>query len=335
MKKIEKIFMAIMGVITIIIIFMVALLVRYENNFSVEQKETLKSIIILMCGMVIIAMLIYFGVYYVLIIKRGIHNIQECDIEIFKNIDQYKKCWKEGKYYYLNLIQIINLYYSKGGKVDQIIENNDFSKLFERLDHLNNQKLFFENYINYFCSLVISIVASFVCQMLDAKNIIRTLAWAVVVIGVFFIVTIFRYAKRGQAGSYCYFIDEYEKELLSKKIRELEQKSVITPDDEFVLQTKINVLNVLIDISKKNRFKRKDIEKDINSIENLDLCMGTYDTFYKREIYVNNKPCLLFYDLEKGKESNYMGESYLISKDYYILYNILKKYNLISYVHNE
>lgn len=43
----------------------------------------------------------------------------------------------------------------------------------------------------------------------------------------------------------------------------------------------------------------------------------------------------LVYDREKGKENNYIGELNLINQDYSILYQILNRYDLISYCENE
>ena len=43
----------------------------------------------------------------------------------------------------------------------------------------------------------------------------------------------------------------------------------------------------------------------------------------------------MVYDLEKGKENNYMGELNLINEDYSILYQILNRYDLISYYERE
>ena len=57
-----------------------------------------------------------------LVIKRGTHNIRECDDELFKKIDQYRKCWGESKYHYIKQIQIINLYYKENGKVDELVK---------------------------------------------------------------------------------------------------------------------------------------------------------------------------------------------------------------------
>ena len=70
-------------------------------------------------------MIVYFVICGILIMKRGIHNIKKCDDEIFRKIDQYKKCWGEDKHYYIKQIQIINLYYEEGGKVDELVKQRN------------------------------------------------------------------------------------------------------------------------------------------------------------------------------------------------------------------
>lgn len=43
----------------------------------------------------------------------------------------------------------------------------------------------------------------------------------------------------------------------------------------------------------------------------------------------------LVYDREKGIENNYIGELNLINQEHSILYQILNRYDLISYCENE
>lgn len=63
--------------------------------------------------------------------------------------------------------------------------------------------------------------------------------------------------KKGHDGSYRYYIDEYERELLMEKIRGLENELIITDQDEQILETKQVVINELIEIRQKKKFKNK------------------------------------------------------------------------------
>ena len=67
----------------------------------------------------------------------------------------------------------------------------------------------------------------------------------------------------------------------------------------------------------------------------MDLCIGDYNSCYIQKIYINGVVGCLVYDREKGKENNYIGELNLINQDYSILYQILNRYDLISYCENE
>lgn len=90
-------------------------------------------------------------------------------------------------------------------------------------------------------------------------------------------------------------------------------------------------MNLFVFEKRKKWKKKKKIRNGIKSVERLDLCIGKYDTCYIREIYINGVVGCLVYDREKGKENNYMGELNLINQEYSKLYQILNKYNLISY----
>ena len=132
-------------------------------------------------------------------------------------------------------------------------------------------------------------------------------------------------------------IDEYERKLLMDKIRDLENELIITDQDEQILETKQVVINKLIEIRQKKKLKKQKekLETDIKQVGQLNLCMGDYTTYYIQKINIKGVSGCLVYDLEKGKENNYMGELNLINEDYSILYQILNRYDLISYYERE
>lgn len=328
-------------VIMLIILVMTAIVtVGFEYNvshLSVGTVEIINTILYLILLFMAVAIIVYFVICGILIMKRGIHNIKKCDDELFMKIDQYKKCWNEDKHNYIKQIQIINLYYEKGGKVDELVKNKEIERLYARADFLLIQNSLFDNLITCFYSLIISVIASFVCQMMECKSVLLMFVWMVTIVLSFFGIILLRYAEKGQAGSYRYYIDEYERKLLLKKIEDLEKKLTITSDDEQTLETKQIVINELIRIRQKKKLKKQKekLENDINQVGKLDLCINDYNTCYIQKIYINGVVGCLVYDREKGKENNYIGELNLINQEYSILYQILNRYELISYCENE
>ena len=114
----------------------------YVTHLSVETVEIIKTLLISIFLLIVIAMIVYLVMAGIFIMKRGIHNIKKCDDELFRKIDQYKKCWGEDKHYYIKQIQIINLYYKEDGKVDELVKNKEIEKLYARADFSFDSKVF-------------------------------------------------------------------------------------------------------------------------------------------------------------------------------------------------
>ena len=337
MEKWKKHYIVITGIIFATTCVATVFFVYNVNQLSLRMVEVIRTVLSLIFLLIAVAMIVYFIICGILIMKRGICNIKKCDDKLFKKIDQYKKCWDEDKHYYIKQIQIINLYYKKGGKVDELVKNEEIERLYARADFLLIQNSLFDNLITCFYSLFISVIASFVCQMMECESVVLMLVWMITLVISFFGIILLRYAEKGQAGSYRYYIDEYERGLLLQKITDLEKELMITGDDEQILETKQIVINELIRIRQKKKLKKQKekLETDIKQVEQLDLCIGDYNTCYIQKIYINGVVGCLVYDREKGKENNYIGELNLINQEYSILYQILNRYNIISYYENE
>ena len=337
MKKWKKRYIVITAIIFVVTCVVAVLLDYNDKRFSLEMVKVIRKILNSIFLLIAVSLIVYFVICGILTMKRGIHNIKKCDDELFEKIDQYKKCWGEDKHYYIKQIQIINLYYEEGGKVDELVKNKEIERLYARADFLLIQNSLFDNLITCFYSLVISVIASFVCQMMECESVWLMFVWMVTILLSFFGIILSRYVEKGQAGSYRYYIDEYERELLLQKINDLEKKLTITDDDEQILETKQIVINELICIRQKKKIKKQKekLETDIRQIGKLDLCIGDYNTCYIQKIYINGVVGCLVYDQEKGKENNYIGELNLINQDYLILYQILNRYGLISYCGND
>lgn len=266
--------------------------------------------------------------------KKGLHNIKECDDPIFSEIDKYKKCWGENKYLYIRMIQIINLYYKMGGKVSELVENKELDRLYARSDFLKKQVTFFYSISEGLYSLIISVIATEVLAVIEIDNSSLML---VCVFGIDFLLVflfVIRYGERGQAGSYLYRIYEYEQSLLSKMINELESSLLISSEDERVMEMKQAAIDALISTRKttKSKIKQQELERDIKYIEAMDLCLGEYENYYVKDIYINGFKGCLVYDKEKGSSNNYFGELNLVNQDYSLFYKILDKYGLINYL---
>lgn len=309
MKKWEKYYISITGVIFIITCIISIIFLRNVSHLSEVTVVIIKMILCLILLLIEVAMVVYFSILGIITMKRGMHNIKKCDDELFTKIDQYKKCWGEDNNYYIKQIEIINLLYKKDGKVDELVKNKEIERLYARADFLFVQNSLYDNLTTCFSSLVISVIASFVCQMMQCKRVILMFVWMITILICFFGIVLSRYAKKGHDGSYRYYIDEYERKLLMDKIRDLENELIITDQDEQILETK--------------------------QVGQLNLCMGDYTTYYIQKINIKGVSGCLVYDLEKGKENNYMGELNLINEDYSILYQILNRYDLISYYERE
>lgn len=336
MEKWKKCYIFSVAIIFVIACIATGVFAYNASSLSVGVAELIRIIVVLIFLLIAVLMLAYFVICGILIMKQGIHNVKKCDDELFKEIDKYKRCWGEDKNYYIKQIQIINLYYKEGGKVDELVNNKEIERLYARADFLLIQNSLFDNLVTCFSSLAISVIASFVCQMMECKSVLLTLVWMITIILSFFGIALSRYAQKGQAGSYRYFIDEYERGLLLQKIMSLENELTITSDDEQILETKQVVINELIRIRQKEILKRKieKLETDIKQVGQLNLCIGDYNMCYIQKIYINGIVGYLVYDREKGKDNNYIGDLNLISHDYSILYQILNRYGLITYCEN-
>lgn len=63
----------------------------------------------------------------------------------------------------------------------------------------------------------------------------------------------------------------------------------------------------------------------------ISAIIGDYSKCYIQKISINGTAGYLVYDREKGKENNYIGGLNLINQEYSIQYQILNRYDLISY----
>lgn len=179
-------------------------------------------------------------------------------------------------------------------------------------------------------------IGCFFCCLFFRKSSIAPiviLGVIILVIMLFGSVLFFRYAERGQTGSYKYMLYEYESKLLQQKIEKLSNKLVFSPENEKIIKMQNMVLKELIKIKdgEKDRKKKKVVEKDIVEISKLDLT--NYDNYncWEQQVYINGNKAYLVYNKEKEPKDNDKGEGDLINKEYVMLVNILNKYKLLAY----
>ena len=333
MKKWEKCYIVI-DLIILVILCVGYIIFRHNIScFSKTEVGIIETIFHLILLLAMVSILVFLAIHVILIIKQGLHNIRGCDDELFGQLDEYKEGWNEDKRFYIKQIQIINLFYKKDGKVEELVNNNEIERLYARADFLSTQSSFYADFLTCFYSLTISVIASFVCQMMEYKSLLLQITWLFVIVLSFFCILLLRYVERGQAGSYRHYIDQYETKLLLEKIDKVERKFIITTDDEQIMRTQQVVINELIAIRKKKKAKtqKEKLDADIRRVEQLDLCIGDYSQCYIQKVFINGSVGYLVYNRKEGQENNYIGELNLINQQHSILYQIMNKYELISY----
>lgn len=332
MKKWEKILYIIIGSMFVFLCIGIVWFNTIKESISSTSYELIGIAMQFFLLMIILSAMLPLFVRIFLLIKNGLHNVKICDDELFEIIDMYKKSWKESNASYKKQIQIINLYYAPAGKVDELVDKNQIERLYKRMDFLIKNRNLFDDYAVCFSSLLISIIASFINQIVSYNNLFEIIVGVIIIMVSFFAAILFKYAERGNAGSYKHLIDEYERKCLQNKIDEVEKKLIINNEDEKMLTTKQYIINELIKRRKKAKRKNKEeIENDIMCVEKLNLCLYDYSDTYINKFKLGDNEIFLAYDLEKGKENNYVGKLNLKTQDFLNLYAMIEKYNLVNF----
>lgn len=321
MKRKEKIWIIVMGGLFVF----AAAWVLAIKLFQVKVSDLMRVILAIDCIVVILGLMGPCIWKVSAWVKKGIHNIGSCDDEVFDYIDKFKYMWKEIERTNIELIQMINWHYKENGIVDQIAANNEIHRLYKRKDFLLKSSNFFEEAIKLFCSVVLSILTSFLLNAINAQFSASCFILIIVVVGII-AVFVLRYAERGQMGSYIFLVEEYELSLLSQKIEAYEKSLQLTDEDAKVLRGKQKVIEMLLEKHKK--VKRKEIsrlENDLITLEELNLCLGDYSDCDLKEIDLNEGKIYLVYD--KGKET--IGYENLKNDNYAVFLSILVRNEII------
>ncbi len=278
----------------------------YQEKLSKEVFEVLSLLILLIMSLAILTLPLLAFIRLLIVVKHGIHNLRECDDELFEKIDYFNYGWSDNNTTYMNKIRIINLYYKDGGEVDELVKKKEIVRLFARKSFLSIRNNLSQDLTTCFYSLIISVIASFVFQISQYENSLKILMNSVVIVMIFFMIIFMKYYKRGEYGSYTYQIEEYELELLSEKIAELENLLQADENDEKILRTQQTVLKDLIDKKRKtkNKKKQKVLIEDIEKVEILNLSLEDVCNYQLNEISFNNNVGYIAYSVDENEKIN-------------------------------
>lgn len=329
MKKIEKWFIC-LTIIAIVIGGACTKLLKPLNKLFDEVKiEILYGIGLLLLVFFVIVILCLGFAYCIREAHKGSINVKKCLDPFWDGIDACKKGARKTNDSYLEQIGMINLYYRKDGKVDQLIKDDALDCLYMRLDFLNNSINFYNDVITLANSLFISLLASLVFTVMGNENIsAATAIFEFLGIWILFFVLVFgRYRNAGQGGSYRYLVYEYERKCLVEKIGKFCDN--LKKDELFEIYGKTK--SVVIDALEKKKcrlfWKKHELDETIAEIEKLDLSIAVNEPFEKREVCINEDKIYLIY-AKKMDDEVVNEEDAFISEDYRKLHNILKDNDL-------
>lgn len=326
-KRIEALYIKIVFAVSIPSFIALFVIIANKEHISENVFNILTSLIplIIVLSLFILPLLMF--VRLLLAVKNGIHNLRECDDELFDKIDYFLDYWRNEDATCKKRISIINLYYKDGGKVDELVQNKEIVRLFARKSFLSVRMNLTQDLITCFYSLVISVIASVVFQLFQYESSFVLLLNFITIFMVFFMLLFIRYYKRGENGSYTYQIEEYELKLLSEKISKLESTLQANEQDEMILVTQQMILKNLI--SKKRKSKNKKVQesliKDIETLEALNLSLENCNNYKLFEISFDENTGYVAYSLDENGEKNGFP-----TKSFETFNEIIEKYNKVN-----
>lgn len=297
-------------------------------------------------GIVFIINFFIFAVKIAKKIKYSFYNINHCGIECFEKIDALKSFWNNDKSNnYKRQISYINYCYSKDGPVGKLIDEGNLADLYIRKDFLNSQMNFsseiFEWALGSFSTIVFSLflndstINQFIINNPILKDFRLIFVYIIPLILYFFYIICLRYGEKKEFKSYKKFVNEYELKLLDKAIESIYNKCEMKCEDENLLFTQQYVLKYLINLHGKfftGINKKKEIEADIDCVENLNLFVDDYSNFKIKEYD--------FIDTKKVDERINLKKIYILYKkdndkkfaneDFKKLFDIITKNNIIK-----
>lgn len=270
--------------------------------------KILGVIVLLISGLIVIA------VYTIKFVMNCRKNIQFSSDTIFDELDSYDRHWERTKEYYINKVNIVNFYYKKGGKIDQNV-GNDLKRLYDRKAFLERKIGIEEHLSSCILSVGLSICATFLCNSFEKSTEMNTIAFIVI----FIICVLLRYSNLFDKS--INEIYEYELSLLRQKISYAEANVIKNYSDEWMLKTRQNVIEELLDkCSVLGRSYNKEIVADIKNVERLELSVDNVDCYNVKEYRMGKKERIIKIPYDKNNEE--------ATEDYKILIEIVKKHKI-------
>ena len=157
-KTLEKLYIRIVFAVSIPSFIALFVIIANKEHISENVFNILTSLIplIIVLSLFILPLLMF--VRLLLAVKNGIHNLRECDDELFEKIDCFDYVWEDNNTTYMNKIRIINLYYKDSGKVDELVQNKEIDRLYARKSFLSVRINSTQDLIMCFYSLVLSVI---------------------------------------------------------------------------------------------------------------------------------------------------------------------------------
>ncbi|MBR6527646.1 MAG: hypothetical protein IKT45_06845 [Lachnospiraceae bacterium] len=270
-----------------------------------------------------------------LFVYRTLNRIKYSGDATFANIDECYRCVGNGQLYYDRGIQTINLYYTDGGDISQLVKKREGEKLINRKEYLEVQLKFLDEYLQNIFGIGQSAIAALLLEISNNKS---NYVWTILML--FFVILLIvsmPLVKHSKIISDCRKYEKaflkHEIEAVSKLIVEYNAQLIISKDKELEFITQGAAIYELKKRMKKVRWKEeKDkVQKDISCIESMNLMEYDVLKSYKVPIRIGDRVGCLVYKKEEGLSNNYIGNENLINADYSKLYEILKAYNLLSY----
>ena len=278
-------------IISIILGAVLATVAKFVNEWIATYMIILAILLILTPAYVFVGYMLRF-------IILGLKRANKCEIECFQKLDLFKYEYERSSSNYERAIKAIKYYYNKGGYVDKMVETHQIASLYERLEYLNKQDEYFENIRNISSAVITSIIASFIIAYFsyDGYSAVRYIMLAAIFV-LALCVFIMPYYFKGRGGSYLYYVDLYEKDLLEEKISRFYEDVNYTNEREIeLIKKQIVLMKKLNNIStQKSKRDKKEISEDIRNLMSLDF--KDYD-------YSKIEDISLFMQLENDKLRN-------------------------------
>lgn len=279
--------------------------------------EVLKIAAFIFLLLFLCPLIAWVGIAIVKYFVGSITNIHSSGDSLFDELDNYNTHWGETKEHYQEMINVINFYYKKDGKVDIVI-GNDLCKLYNRKDFLERTLETKEYLCTCLISVGLSICATLFLDYMRAGDGYPTW-YGIIGIGLFFAVVLIKYSKIFNEGSNQIY--KYELDLLDKKIKDAEKEVSVDYKREDMMLTKQNVLLTLIDKCKLPFGKKHDdIVNDIRIVERINLNVEEYADYEEIKFIIGKT---------KREGIIYVDKNNKLINEYEKLYEILRKYDLI------